>query len=635
MLSLKEVPPAPLFFRSFKARFTAHLGAVSWQAVATVCLVVALFLFAHPYTGVRHDGTLYAGEAMARIVPGEFHDDLYFLYGSQGRFTLLPAVYAALIAAFGLGVGSIIGLLIAGAFYLASAAYLIAAFVRPKARVIALLSVVLGWSLYGGTHTFAYAEPFLTARSFAEPAVLFGLGLLLRGRTVFAALAFVAALAMHPLIGLGGVVVGWLCLVRTDRRWWLVALAGLLGLGVLAGFEVGPFADLFARYDDVWLSKLRELNPQAFVLQWSLLDYGILVYNVCVLGLAARLTGEPRLRMLAVAAIVAGLGTTLFSVVAVDLALNPFFGKLQVWRAEWVMQWIAMASLPSVLRLLWDRGPHGRIAACFLVMGWLAPFTSAPALLGLFAITAVAFDRRFVVSPPTVRIVVGATVLVAVILFVQVEFRVWSLGTTMDLSAPRIAGQAFSSGVLLMAIGLVFVRWLQTRRTAAMAVAGIALVAAGALWDQRAAWTRTLEAHPLGQPLWADLIEPRAKVYWYGDLIAPWILLGHGNYYTQQQGSGAVFSRDMVIELERRSGLTANLQFQEQLCRMMNNLNAKQSSCEPDRVTVRGICEDAGIDYMVLQSRLEATVPLAEFSTGVVENGFEKRFFLYRCIALK
>ena len=147
----------------------------------------------------------------------------------------------------------------------------------------------------------------------------------------------------------------------------------------------------------------------------------------------------------------------------------------------------------------------------------------------------------------------------------------------------------------------------------------------------RGRWSRT----PIGERIWPGLIEDNAKVYWYRDLMAPWILLGHGNYYTAQQGSGAVFSRDMVIELDQRRKLTAMLDFQEQVCRLMNGLNEKQNACEPRREAVQEVCDEAKLDYVVLQSTLDGAKPLADFSTGVVENGYEKKFFLYRCSALK
>lgn len=613
------------------------LAVRSWhQAVCAVLVFAAVLLVSHPFTGVRHDGTLYAGEAIARLIPGEFHDDVYFLFGSQGKFTLLPALYAQLIAAFGLGMGTIIGMLAAHALYLVASAYLVTGLVTlPALRRACLLSVLLGWTIYGGSRVFAYSEPFLTARSFAEPAVLFGLGLLVRGRLVGAALALLVALLVHPLIAIGGVLVAWIYVVSRDRRWWIPAVVGALAFVVLGASQVGPFSDVFSQYDDEWLSLVQEANPQAFVFRWSALEYGVIAYNAIVLLFAIRLSDDARQRRLLWAGLVAGVSATIASVALVDVALNPFFGKLQVWRAEWVMQWLAIASLPLVLNALWPKGHHARVAACLLAIGWIAPFTFAPAVLGLLALPIHGFSARFVLTRATERIVIAATAVIALAIVVQYEMRVFKLGSLLDQPSHQIIGQALAVGIVLFLVALWFLRFSSRLGWFAPLVALLAFTGAAAVWDQRAPWTKRLESYALGTHIWPGLIAPDAKVYWYRDLIAPWVLLGHANYYTQQQGSGAVFSRDMIVELDRRRKLTALLDFQEQVCRMMNNLTEHQDSCEPDAAVVHTICVDGGIDYVVLQSRLEGVAPKADFSTGVVEDGYEKKFFLYGCSALE
>lgn len=612
----------------------SRLPRLSWQQVSLLLVVVAAFLLSHPFTGIRHDGILYAGEALARILPSEFTDDTYFRYGSQGRFTLLPAFYTVLIANFGVGGGTIVGLLLAFVLYLAASTLLIATIAPRKLWLPCVLSVLLGWTIYGGLRIFSYSEPFLTARSFAEPAVLVALALLLRHRTVAAAVAMLIALAMHPLIATSGVLVAWLWLVQQDRRWLICGVVSILALCILGAAQVGPFADLLTRYDATWLALVQEDNPQAFVLHWSLLDYGVMVFNVAVLWFAAQFAPNRMQRQFVVAVIAAGLGATLFSLVVVDIALNPFFGKLQIWRAEWLMQWIAMASFPVVCLGLWKRGDQSRIAACFLTLGWMAPFTAAPAFLGAMAVLSDTFRKRFTVSKATPRIVVAVVAITYVILVVQHETRAWTLGRLLDQGPLQIAAQALGLNLVLLPIVFVFTRWLSRMGPVAPAVAVAMFVGSLLLWDQRTPWTKTLESYVPGKPIWADLIEPQAKVFWYRNLIAPWILLGHSNYYTAQQGSGAVFSRDMTIELDRRDKVTGLLDLQEQICRLMNNLNERQSSCEPDAATVREVCTSGGIDYVVLQSRLTGMMPLADLSTGVIENGYEKRFFLYRCSVL-
>ena len=604
------------------------------QRLVAVLIVVTAFVLAHAYTGIRHDGTLYLGDALRQLLPDQFDADLYFLFGSQGRFTLLPAVYAWLISAFGIGGGTIVGMLVASALYLMAGWYLVAAFEPARLRPICLLSVVLGWTLYGGTHTFAYSENFLTARSFAEPAVLFALGLLIRGRRYAALAAIVVGALVHPLIAAGGLLTGWLYLVRGDRRWLSVGVAGLVSFVALGAIGAGPFSDVFTRYDATWLALVNEINPQAFTREWSSQDFSILVYDGIALWFAARFASTKALRSLFLSALIVGLGATAASFLMVDLLENPFFGKVQLWRAEWVTQWLAMATLPLTLRALWDRGDHERVAALFLGIGWIAAFTIVPAPLALMALAVHAFRHRFVVTPSTTRIVGGVAILAAIVVTVQHEARAISAGLALDQPWYGILAQMLSAKVALLAIAVFFLsrspRWI----VAGPLIATVALISAFALWDQRSPWQRALEATEPGTTIWPGLIKPADRVYWYRDLIAPWVLLGHANYYTQQQGSGAVFSREMVVELDKRRSITQILDFQEQICRLMNTLNEKQGSCEPDVEAVRTVCTDGHVDFVVLQSLLAQTKPVASFSTGVHENGYEKRFFLYRCSAL-
>ena len=604
------------------------------SALILTLILGAAFLFSHPYTGVRHDGILYAGEALSRMLPGEFHDDPYFRFGSQGRFTVLPYAYASLISLFGFGRGTMVGMLVAFALYLAATAWMVK-WLAPRQLVAAcMLSVVLGWSIYGGHRIFAYAEPFLTARSFAESANLLSLGLVVRRRLFLGAAALLLAFLIHPLISIGGALVIWVYLVLQDRRWLLLALVGAVGFVVCALMGFGPFNDVFIRYDRQWLDYLQEVNPQAFVSTWTMLDWSAVAFNAGVMIFAARMAqGEPH-RRLALAVIAAVTLTVLVSIVMVDLAGSAFVGKLQISRIVWLMQWLAAAVLPLIVIALWSRGQHGRVAALLLVIGWIAPFSIAPGIVALMALSIDTIGRRFEVTATTTRIVVGIMVLTAVIIVGQFELRVFQMGVAQQQTTFAMLSQAIGIGALLMVAALLFLRAVPRLGSIALPVAVLVFAIATVTWDQRSPWKHRLESVTPGAYLWADLIEPTARVYWFKDLMAPWLLLGHANYYTDQQASGAVFSREMVVELQKRQKITATLDFQEQICRLMNSLNEKQGSCEPDVAAVRTVCVDGGIDYVVMQSLLAGPSPLAQYSTGVTENGYEKKFFLYRCSTL-
>jgi len=604
------------------------------HAIAGALLVASAFLLTRGYSGIRHDGILYAGEALAQILPGQFHQDLYFLFGSQGKFTILPALYGKLIELLGLGSGTIAGLLLAGVLFLVASWKLICSITPAQLRFYCLLSVTLGWSIYGGRRVFAYSEPFLTARSFAEPAVLFGLALLMQRRHLFAAAMLLTAAVLHPLIFAGGLGVAWIFLSIHDRRWLWCAPIGAACLLLLGGLHVGPFADLFQRYDDQWWALVEEANVHALLLKWTAFDFGIIFFDVVCIFFAMRGVEDRRVKALLVAALMVGLASALFSFLVVDLGHNVFFGKLQVWRALWIMQWVTMVTFPIALSALWKRGDVGRVTACFLAFGWMAPFSVAPAVVAVMALVLDALRSRLKISATLTRIVVFLVIACAMIIGVQAEVRAIKLADILVVPMRIVIGQMLATNLIVLAIVIGIWRLMASRSALGLVAALTFFVAALGLWDQRAAWTRTMESYATGTHIWEGLIEKDAKVYWYRDLMAPWILLAHGNYYTPQQGSGAVFSRDMMMELDKRRKVTALLDFQEQICRMMNGLNGKATSCEPDAEAVRNVCIDGDIDYVVLQSTLERVEPLQDFSTGAFENGYEKKFFLYRCSAL-
>ncbi len=627
-----EVLSGTSFFMSTNVRRRIRIRG---DSLFLLVVIAFTFLLAHPFTGVRHDGILYAGDALARLLPGEFHDDLYFVFGSQGRFTLLPSIYARLIGWFGLGAGTMIGLLIASALYLLATLFVVNRLAPRDLRAYCALSVILGWSIYGGLRVFGYAEPFLTARNFAEPFVLFALGLALRDRLSAAVISLIVALLIHPLIGACGIAVLWLLAVQRDWRWAWLAIVGVMMLLVLGLLGIGQFSDLYERYDATWLALVQEANVHAFVSRWALPDFSVMLYALIALTFAYHVLADPSTRRVIVAVIATAVASVLASFLLVDLAHSVFFGKLQIWRALWLMQWLAMATLPLSLTALWARDAHGRACAILMAIGWIVPFSI---VAGPVAVLALAIDRsrtKVTLSRITVRILVAALVATIAIVAGQYEFRVLKMGMLLSQSWASMLGQVLALNVLLMFIGAYLVHARRRFGKTALVVAVALFVAAAFLWDQRSPWTRQLEARPLDDHIWPGLIEPTARVYWYRDMIAPWVLLGHANFYAQQQGSGAVFSREMTVELDKRRHIAAMLDMQEQICRIMNNLNSNASSCEPDVDASRTICTDGKVDYVVLQSRLEGARPLADFSTGVVENGYEKKFYLYRCSALK
>lgn len=69
---------------------TSTTSGSKLPVLAGALLGLAMLLLVRRYWGIDHDATLYLGQALAQRWPGNFANDLFFLHGSQGRYTLFP-----------------------------------------------------------------------------------------------------------------------------------------------------------------------------------------------------------------------------------------------------------------------------------------------------------------------------------------------------------------------------------------------------------------------------------------------------------------------------------------------------------------------------------------------------------------
>jgi hypothetical protein len=184
----------------------------------------------------------------------------------------------------------------------------------------------------------------------------------------------------------------------------------------------------------------------------------------------------------------------------------------------------------------------------------------------------------------------------------------------------------------------LLVWWLAKRRALpaiAILVAAASLGAALMHWDLRSPWTRYVET-AWGRPHpFRDMIEPKAQVFWYHDLGAPWLLLQRPAYYAIGQGSGSLFNRDTAIDYESRRDLVARLQIQEQQCAMLAEISGGKAECAPDREAVTDLCADAQgqLDYIILKNRVEG-LPSTAWTFQPSGDVNETRFHLYSCRAV-
>jgi len=600
------------------------------KPAALLLLLAGLWMLAHPYHGIRHDGSLYLGQALLHIAPESFSRDLFFMFGSQDRYSIFSRVYAWLIESFGVGT-SARGLLILthAAFALSVFALLSRLYPQPVLW-FSFVVVCCAPAYYGSYSVFAYAESFLTARSLAEPLLLLSLWQLLSERYVRALLLCAVAGTLHPLLTLPVIVLIWVYLCMKDRRLVLLGLAGL-AVPLLGGFGLAPFDALFRTYDEEWLGVVERRNAFVILGKWSYFDWARLAFDFAMVSLAAfMLSGNAR-RLHASALVTAALGLGA-AFIGTDLLSNVLITGLQTWRAHWLLHLLSMASLPFVLYKAWRSDPNGRLAASLIIVAFCG-LRFPPVLLGLAlgAALLLAPARKIVLSPLITRWLAHAALIVAVVAAADQtalshHSRVELRGDPADAFAVLQLAAPWTGSALLA----LFLYWRYRVPLAAMGMA-LVLAATGAMWwDQRSPWLRYMENGEHREHPFASFIAPDKQVYWFHELLAAWVVLKRSSYIAAGQGSGALFNRDTALEYERRLEAVGPLGFQDATCMMMARLTGDRDGCGLTLEAAADTCKQAnGLDFLVIENSLD--IPAIQTWTFRPETGKPRTFHLYGC----
>lgn len=616
-------------------------------AMTTMVFAVCVLYYLHPYYGIRHDSPLYLGQALMAMDPGVFKKDLFFAYGSQADFTVLPSLLAWFCARwhpadvfFGLTAFALLTFL-GASFGLARRLF------GPRQGYWAVLSVLIFPAVYAGLWILSYAESFLTGRTLAEPVVLLFLLAYLNQRFAFAIGLFVLAALIHPLQALGGVMVIWLCLVLQRRAWlhllWIPALA------LLASFAgISKLAFLTAQYDSEWFEWIKGPNKLTFLSSWSLVDWIFILTDVFLVSLWIR-DREESVANLARATVLATAMGFAISYVGYEVLQFVFVGSLQLWRVDWLLHWLAMASIPALLCIQWKKtGPKsvqflalltivalgtqnrispdmGKIVFVLIPLYWFWPRIQDKIGPGLL--------RALIYSMPL-------ALMVAMLKFLQQAneryHASWHLGSPLTvhymlLSNPAIGG--------LVACGLVycFYRWPRWRWVGLL-LASAALIFSVSIWDRRSEWTLELERTRGDASEFGLKLEPQAQVFWSNELLAPWLVLRRPSYYSGQQTAGILFNRETAREVMKRNADLDALNSDLEYCKSQKNISNEGGDevCNVHGVAISKLCQIAkpDLDYVVLDFKSDERHAGEWHLKGRDILGKSINYYIYRCTDL-
>lgn len=569
-------------------------------------------MLARPYAGVRHDGILYLGQIYLQIEPSVFSRDLFFRYGSQDQFSVFSRLGAVLHSTLGLEGFQFLILLVGHVSLLAAAAWLLGLLADARAKVLGLVCLAVMPHFYGDMGIFSFGETFVTARTLAEPLGLVALVLVVRGRLVLGLLAAAGSALLHPLLAIPVLLAGWLFLALTDRRWVWLAVPVAAMVSTLVGLGVEPFARLSQRYDADWSAVVREANPFVYPLKWAMTSWALSWSSILFLWMAAPCWPE-RLARLARAVAAVTAGCLLASAVGTELLDNVLLTQLQLWRALWIAQLLALCLLPSAMIALWLRGgPWATFAvavgaaAIALTAHW---FTGPAVLAWALGVGWLAQKRPAALRQREWSLLHRATWLMALLLSLLL---LWSIvrqliGRGISLEPSVLIWVLATSPLLVGAACLALLRWSEGQSPQSerlLALAGLLVLVSGvAFWDRRIEAQKIIETRPAHPHPFALKTAPDSQIYWRESLNHTWAMLGRASYFTNQQGSGVLFDRETAMEYERRRQMFAPLSFQREICMVLAGFDGDEnwsSECVPDLELVIEICSaERGPDYLV------------------------------------
>ncbi|MET3465544.1 hypothetical protein [Variovorax atrisoli] len=614
-----------------------------WAIAAVAALI---FTWTHPYNGIRHDGMLYVAQALKHVDPTVFNGDLFFKYGSQDSFSIFGRAYAFAVVTLGFAWSSLAGVLIGQLLFIVAVGLLVWRVLPENSRALACCILAVTAGTYGSSSIFHFAEPFLTARTYAEVLVVFGLALIAHRQLAAAAAVCMAAALIHPLMALAGILLCWALAVQRHRGWLRLLVLGVPAL-IFGLLGVAPFDRAFLFYDAEW-RQLVDRHNFVFMTSWPLASWLALVADLALLGVLAFRQYDAYFSLLLKALFVLASLCIGVALLGSDVFSNVLVTSLQLWRVQWLVHLVGLVFLAPELLRAWRGTRLEQLAAALLVYAVLFQdiTTGSLAMLMGLLLLYVGASRGWQLSRFTLHFSVAC-------LMLAVGYNWWKktgLTTRIGeyLTGVSVVGPIDKAGIflqqapvgpLLMGLITIGLIWCVRRSSAAVGAILVGLIFVTATnWDRRSEITEIVESTSVQGPhVFSDIVPPDAEVYWQGDALAPWLLMHRRSYASGVQAAGLVFNRGTAIELDRRRDVTSAFDVQREICGLLNALREDKGSCEPDVSGLELTCEaDPMLGYIVMPTKLEGWV-LASWAprkTDIRRDGNLKTYYLYSCAQL-
>lgn len=628
------------------------------QPVTLFLLLLALNGLARPYWNCAHDARLYSLQVINQAEDGAFADDVFLRYGSQDQFSIFSRVVGPLAAAFGVRSTFFALYLLFNTYFIWGLFSLVRRlFADPVISTSALIFLVVGDLYYGGHGIFTVHEQFFTPRLVAVALVLHAFERLLAQRFFATFLLLALAMAVHPLMAFGGVLisVGYVAWLFLGPRIFL----GGVGVSLLAAMLVlliPPVAlKLFGQIDDDWHEMVRLAVLYNYPDAWSGIDW---INHVVAFGLGIAASvwlfrSDPvRAPFFVIATLVAAVGLAMTTFASMSPYALLFQG--QPYRVEWVLK---IVQIPLGFMVIARWGQATSLSAKFVTLGLGAFFlvcSYAPqeVVLCLFALPPAVYCWRFVDKPTrpdwwwwsalSAMLIAAAAWMVYRWGFIIAE-RDAILGYYDRADFFRVLTQCVPPALWLTGAVLLFSRFRTASALKAMrwgcAVCALAIPSLVFGLDLSPQGRILATRHGADIAFAHEVIakssrDPRRVPTVYSSLGRAemvWLDLHATSYFDPVQTAGVMFNRNTAFELRRRIDLVRKFEMERLRQEALFMTDDGKAVIErlyhtpfegppPNEADLLQLCAEPGLDYVVIPQEFPGLY--------AATNG---RVFVYEC----
>jgi hypothetical protein len=583
-------------------------------ALTLTLLLVALWSLIHNYQGLGGDAELYAFQALAKIQP-TLNSDLYLRNESQADYTIFSPLYSYCISLFGLHNAAKFLLILFKIWFFAAAWMLCRNFMNRSTAFLSVALLIIIPGNYGAYDVFRFSEDSLTARPLAEALLVTAFSFYFRGSNVAVALAAVAAVLVHPLMALPGVLLlaGLSVTMRITVGAALGGALACLAIAMTATYIPSHFLPVM---DAQWLEVVRERSQFLFLDLWRPRDWILNVRPFLSLTVSALVLADPRVKKLCMVAMLVGAAGLAVGLIAGLVGPVAILLQGQAWRWTWIAVFFGVLFAAPTALHLWREGRCGPLCALLVMSGWTLSAGSGLICLSIALFVWLMRGRMPTAATPFLKwftLIYG----VGIIAWVLAAF--WSSGTSPNLapaSEPAtilLLRKAFGSQTLAVLAAFLACYWLLPRRLPALFAASAGLIGLSSVMlahSFRTSETDGTRAEIGSFSGWRTAIPAESNV-----LILPmrnsagfvWFTLQRPSYLSLNQSSGVVFSRATSLEVQRRSKVL--LPVSDPDWRLLTNMRSSHGAAAPppasrqiSKDSLTKLCSDPELNFIATKA---------------------------------